>query len=179
MENRKNFFKYLISILAVIAIRLIPHIPNVEPVMASAMPWAKKYGSAFGMFFAFFSVIIFDIATNTFGAWSWLTAVTYAAIGFCAGIWLKNKENKPLNYVAYSFWATIVYDLITGLSVGVFMFHQSIVATIYGQIPFTAMHLVGNMTFAAIFSPLLYSFVIENKKLETGSILKNILPKAV
>ena len=47
MKNLKvpqNFIKYLIGLFTVIALRLIPHPPNVEPIMSTMMPFSKRWG---------------------------------------------------------------------------------------------------------------------------------------
>ena len=45
MKKPKNFIKYLIGLLTVISLRLVPHPPNVEPIMATMMPFAKRWAS--------------------------------------------------------------------------------------------------------------------------------------
>ena len=48
-----------------------------------------------------------------------------------------------------------------------------------GQIPFTALHLLGNVSFALVLSPAIYNFIIENKKLESVSIIRIFNPKKI
>ncbi len=173
MTNYKeNTLKFLINIAIIVGLRFVPHIPNVEPIMASIMPWSKKYGALFGMTLGFFSIILFDIASKAFSNWSFLTATTYALIGYFAGLWLRNRANSILNYTLFSLFATIAYDLITGIGFGVFLFHQSLTVTLYGQIPFTLSHLIGNTLTSVIISPFIYSYIIENRNLETSVALK-------
>jgi len=58
-------------------------------------------------------------------------------------------------------------------------FQQPFTEALTGQIPFTALRLLGNICFAAILSPAVYKFVIENKKLETMSIIGIFKPKQI
>jgi hypothetical protein len=58
-------------------------------------------------------------------------------------------------------------------------------ASLVGQMPFTAFHLVGNVTFAFILSPATYKFLIKKKRknlsAQTGTVpIVNILnPKII
>ena len=174
MKRSQNIIKYIICLLTVIFLRLIPHPPNVEPIMASMMPFAKKWGWLASAAFCFIAILSFDILTGTLGIWSLVTASTYALLGFFASLYFKNKENKIIYYVGFSFVATIIYDAITGIGLGMLFFHQSFMITFTGQIPFTLYHLGGNMILSSIVSPVLYKWVITNKKLETQQLLNRI-----
>ena len=174
MKTPQNTIKYFIGLLVVIALRLIPHPPNVEPIMSTMMPFSKKWGWLSGMVFSFLAILSFDILTGTLGVWSLVTASTYALLGIFAGIYLKNKENKIRYYVGFSIVATIIYDAITGIGIGMLFFNQSFIITFTGQIPFTIYHLMGNIVLSSIVSPVLYKWVIANPKLETQQVLNRV-----
>ncbi len=174
MKTPQNTLKYLIGLSTVIILRLLPHPPNVEPIMSTMMPFSKKWGWLSGMAFGFMAIFSFDIITGTLGVWSLVTATTYALIGVFAGLYLKNKENKIKYYVGFSIVATIVYDAITGIGIGMAFFDQSFMATFTGQIPFTMYHLLGNIVLSCTLSPLLYKWIIANPKLETTQVLNKI-----
>lgn len=174
MRTPQNLLKYLIGLLMVITFRLVPHPPNVEPIMATMMPFSKKWGWASGMLFALLAIISFDLITGTFGSWTLITAGTYAALGVAAGLFLKNRESNLRHYVIFAVAGTLVYDAITGIGMGVFMFHMPLMTTLTGQIPFTIYHLTGNIVLASVVSPLLYKWVIANPKLETAYINQRI-----
>jgi hypothetical protein len=69
------------------------------------------------------------------------------------------------HFVGFAVVGTLLYDLATALLFG-FQFGQTLEATLLGQIPFTAYHLLGNVVFAAVFSPLVSKYVVENEALD-------------
>jgi uncharacterized membrane protein len=174
MKIPQNTVKYVIGLLTVIALRLVPHPPNVEPIMSTMMPFSKKWGWLSGMVFCLLAILVFDLLTGTLGVWTLVTAVTYAMLGVFAGLYLKNKENKIRYYVGFSIVATIVYDAITGIGMGMLLFNQPFMETLTGQIPFTLYHLGGNIVLSMVVSPLLYKWVIANPKLETRQIISRM-----
>ncbi len=174
MKKPKNLIKYAIGLLTVIFLRLVPHPPNVEPIMATMMPFAKRWGKLAGLFFTLIAILSFDLITGTLGVWSIMTAGTYALLGIAAGFYFKNKENKIKYYIGFSVVGTLIYDAITGIGTGMLFFKQSFMLTLMGQIPFTLYHLAGNIALAAIVSPLLYKWVLENKQLETQTVIDKV-----
>lgn len=181
MESKnKNYFKYAVGFIFCFLLRLIPfRPPNIEPLMATQMPFSKTYGKLAGFSFGFFSIILYDIITGKVGIWTLITATAYGILGLAASMYFKNKENKAWNYAKFAIYATIFYDAVTGLTVGPIFFHQSFMASLVGQIPFTILHLVGNISFAVVFSPLIYKYIIENKQLEIPNIIKIFNPKQI
>jgi len=174
MKTPKNILKYAIGLITIIALRLLPHPPNVEPIMSTMMPFSKKWGWASGMIFCLLAVFSYDLLTGTLGVWSLVTAGTYALLGAAAGLYFKNKTNKVSHYVGFAIVATIIYDAITGIGTGMLLFHQSFMVTFIGQIPFTLYHLAGNIVLSGLLSPLLYKWVITNPKLETQQIFNRV-----
>ena len=176
MKLPQNFFKYLIGLAVVIVLRLVPHPPNVEPIMASIMPFAKQWGRWSGLLFALLAIVTYDLLTNTLGTWSYVTAGTYGAIGMAAGAYFKNRPSSIKNYVGFSLVATLVYDAITGPGMSTFIFSMPFMDALVGQIPFTINHLLGNVVLSAVVSPALYRWVIANPKLDTRAILGKLMP---
>jgi len=177
MKNLKitqNFIKYLAGLLIVIGLRLVPHPPNVEPIMSTMMPFSKKWGWLSGMVFSLLAILSFDVITSTLGVWSLMTAGAYALLGVFAGFFFKNRESKIKNYVGFSIIATIIYDAITGIGTGMLFFHQPFIVTLIGQIPFTLYHLGGNIVLASIVSPMLYKWIITNPEFETRQIFNRV-----
>jgi len=149
----KKQIKYIIIFLSAFAVRLIPfRAPNVEPIMASIMPIGKTYSKLTTFAFGFFSIILFDAITSGLGVWTLVTAIAYGSIGLGATYFFKNRSGWK-NYAMYAVIATIFYDAVTGLTLGPLFFHQSFIQALVGQIPFTALHLLGNVSFAIILSP--------------------------
>ncbi len=181
MENyKKNWFKFIIGFIACMLIRLIPfRPPNVEPILATQMPFSRAYGAYAGFLFAFFSILLFDVVTGHYGVWSYLTAGTYGVLGFWAYYFFKKNIPSRWDYARFAVIGTLFFDAVTGLSIGPLFFGQSFVEAFTGQIPFTLWHLLGNISFALALSPAIYSFVIKNEKLEHVSIINIFRPKKV
>ncbi len=150
----KNKFKIFIVFVGCLLFRLIPlRAPNVEPIMASVMPLSRKYGAFLGFAFGFLSIFLYDLLTH-FGAWTWTTGISYGFIGMASFFYFKKFKTSVFNFAVFAFFATIIYDLITGVLFAP-MFDQTIWNAFILQIPFTALHLAGNIGFAVTLSPLL------------------------
>jgi len=163
----RNFIKVLIGFFAILLFRLSPfRIPNVEPIMALQMPFAKKFGKLSAFLFGFLSIAIYDLFVPVGLEMLLITAITYGCIGIVAGVFFKNFHltNKTRNYIVFTVFATIFYDLVTGVLVAP-LFGQSIVVAFMLQIPFTVNHLIGNIL-VAFMSPYVYKWVASNKKFE-------------
>lgn len=155
----KKHVKYIVIFLSAFAIRLIPfRAPNVEPIMASIMPLGKVYGGIYSFAFGFFSIVLFDSVTSGLGIWTLVTAFAYGFLGLGANYFFKNRSGWK-NYALYAVIATIFYDAVTGLTIGPLFFHQSFIVSLIGQIPFTLMHLLGNVSFAIVLSPVIERWV--------------------
>jgi len=170
--HKKNWFKYIVGFITCLLIRLIPfRPPNIEPILATQMPFSRAYGKIAGFSFAFLSMVLFDVLTAKVGMWTFITAGAYGFLGLWASFYFKNKSNSSWNYAKFAVMGTLAFDIVTGLSIGPLFFRQPFMEALVGQIPFTALHLVGNISFAVFLSPFIYRFIIENKKFETQSIM--------
>lgn len=159
MQNQKSWLKSLIIFLGILLVRFIPfRAPNVEPIMASIMPFGKRYGAFFAFSFAFLSILVFDILTSGIGLWTVITALAYGLIGYGAKFYFKNRSGRK-NYAIYAVIATIFYDAVTGLTIGPIFFGQPFMVSLVGQIPFTALHLIGNVLFAIVLSPVIEKWI--------------------
>ncbi|MBU0647667.1 hypothetical protein KJ855_00630 [Patescibacteria group bacterium] len=173
MKRLEQLFKYLIGLVVVIAFRLIPHPPNVEPIMSTMIPFGKKWGWLSGMIFCLLSILIYDVITGTLGSWSILTAGTYAFLGAMAGLWLKNRPGF-WHYIGFAIVGTIFYDFITGVVGSTWLWGMDFMVALTGQIPFTLNHLAGNIILSAIWSPILYKWIVDNKQLETSQLADKV-----
>jgi len=170
----KKQIKYIVIFLSAFLIRLIPfRAPNVEPIMASVMPLGKTYGKLMSFAFGFLSIVLFDSVTSGFGIWTLVTALAYGILGLGAHYFFKNRSGWK-NYALYAAVATIIYDAATGLTVGPLFFHQSFIISLVGQIPFTVMHLLGNVSFAIVLSPVIEKWVAK-EELKTVSVNNRVL----
>jgi uncharacterized membrane protein len=176
----KNYIKFVVAIVVCILVRLIPfRPPNVEPILATNMPFAKVYGPVFGFMFSFFSIILFDVITGRINIWSFLIATTYGVLGILAYYFFLERKPSVLNYILFSIFGTLFFDSITGLGIGPIFFHQPFMQALMGQIPFTLWHLVGNIAFASTVSPLVYELVAQNHALVERRIINSLDPKII
>jgi hypothetical protein len=168
--NKK--FKYIIAFLSVFLFRLIPfRAPNLEPIMATIMPLGKSYGKVMAFGFGFLSIVLFDSITSGIGIWTLITALAYGLLGLGASYYFKNRSGWK-SYASYAVFATIFYDAITGLTIGPLFFHQSFMVSLVGQIPFTLIHLLGNVSFAIVLSPVIEKWLVAK---EEKVIAKNVV----
>ncbi len=172
---KKNWFKYTYAFIAVLLVRLVPfRAPNIEPPMAAQMPFGRVYGPTFAFLFGAASITLYDAMTSGLGVWTLVTAVAYGLVGLGAGVFFKNRTGRK-NYVLYAVIATISYDAVTGLSVGPLFFGQSLANAFIGQIPFTALHLLGNVAFAIVLSPVIETWAAKQSEVQvpvTVSVVK-------
>lgn len=167
MQKYIDWTKIVLGFLLCLVFRLLPvRPPNIEPLLAAQMPFAKTYGPAVGFSFAFLSIVLFDVLVGKVGIWTLVTASAYGVLGVWSYSFFKKREMKRINYVKFAILGTLFFDAVTGLTVGPLVFNQSFMVTLVGQIPFTIMHLIGNVTFAFVFSPLIYTYLSSNKAVD-------------
>ena len=161
-----GILKFIIGWSAVFLFRLIPfRPPNFEPMLATVMPFSKRYGPIGSFLFGFLGIVLYDAVTSGWGSWTWVTALCYGTLGLSAHYFFKNREASVRNFLLFGVPGTIVYDAVTML-IGPVFGHQSLAVAFVGQIPFTLMHLAGTVTFATLLSPVLYRWVIQNEAFE-------------
>lgn len=172
--NKKNYFKFSFALILCLLARLIPiRIPNIEPIFATMMPFSKAYGAYFGFSFAVLSILLYDTLTGTIGVQTFFTAGAYGILGLWATYYFKKNKANKWGYVRFAIIGTLFFDTLTGLTVGPLFFHQSFLGSLIGQIPFTALHLLGNITFAFILSPAIYNLLVKKR---SGKWLKKSSP---
>ena len=181
--SEKNYFKFFLALVLCLMVRLIPfRAPNVEPILATTMPLGRAYGAFLGFSFAVLSIFLYDLVTGTLGMQTFFTVLAYGILGWWSANYFKNfKKNEANNwsYVRFAILGTLFYDVLTGLTVGPILFHQSFFGSVVGQIPFTALHLISNIVFALILSPAIYKFLIKKKKKKTLPNFNTINPKTI
>jgi uncharacterized membrane protein len=171
----KKSIKYILIFISGIALRLVPfRAPNVEPIMASVMPISKTYGGVASFIFGFLSIALYDSVTSGFGVWTLVTAVSYGLLGLLASYYFKNRSGWK-SYASYAFISTILYDIVTGLTIGPIFFHQSFMISLVGQIPFTILHLIGNVSFAIVLSPVIEKWLVAASVKTTASQGKKVV----
>src|SRR3989338_3472222 len=157
----QSSLRAIIGWVVVLAFRLIPYrMPNIEGIMGTLMPVSKRFNYFGSFMYAFASIILYDLITGTGGLWTFFTAPTYGAIGIWAVIYFRKKQATRGQFVLFSIYGTLVYDLITGVFGGPILFGQSFMGALIGQIPFTLYHLAGNIAIAALVSPIFLKYVV-------------------
>ena len=176
--HNKNWLSFTVGFIVCLFIRLLPfRPPNIEPILATQMPFSKVYGAYAGFLFAFLSIVAYDLITSTLGQWTFITASTYGVLGIISSLYFKKFKASRLNFAIFAVFGTLFFDAVTGLSIGPLFFGQSLHSAVVGQIPFTSWHLLGNVSFALTLSPALYRLIASNKKTETRFITNHFKAK--
>jgi hypothetical protein len=188
IQSEKNYFKLALVFILCLLVRLIPfRTPNIEPILAATMPVGRAHGTFVSFSFAVLSILIYDFVTGTPGLHTFFTAGAYGIIACWAVFYFSAKSRSvpggqgiaAIEYVKFAIWGTLFFDAVTGLTIGPIFFHQSFISTFVEQIPFTALHLLGNITFAFFLSPAIYHFLIRKKEKEKLPIIKTLNPKII
>jgi len=167
--------KFAIGWAAVFIFRLIPfRPPNLEPMLAVAMPFSKRYGLLGSFSFGFFGIVLFDAVTSGWGVWTAVTALCYGLLGVGSYYFFRNRESSVKSFLLFGVPGTILYDAVT-MMIGPIFSNQSFVVAFVGQIPFTLMHILGTVVFATILSPALYRWVVQSEALELSFIVPNVM----
>ncbi len=167
---KKNWLKFSLTLILCLLVRLIPlRAPNVEPILAATMPMSHAYGASVGFSFAVLSILLYDVLTGTLGMQTFFTVFAYGTIGLWAAHYFKNHKANTGGYMRFAIIGTLFFDALTGLTVGPIFFHQSFFESLVGQIPFTALHLSGNIALAFILSPAVYDFLVKERKKKSSS----------
>ena len=146
-------FKYLTGFLVANLYRLLRVFPNSDPLMGFILPAAKNLKWWKAPLFAFASMFVFDIFTSGIGLWTWVTASTYALIALGFHFYLKEKKSTFKLFISSGVFGVLIFDLITGPIMSSFLFKQTFLIAILGQIPFTVMHLISVVFGIVIISP--------------------------
>lgn len=158
----------IVALVAALLLRLLPfRPPNVEPILATQMPFAKVFGPWFAFFFAFSSVFLYDMITQTVGVWTVIVAGVYGLIGVGTAWYVSHKTLTKKHYVGMAVVGTLVFDVLTGFTIGPLFFGQPLLVAIIGQIPFTAIHMASNVLLAVVLSPVLEKYLHHSMSEET------------
>ena len=182
--SKKNYFqiflKFSLALVLCLFVRLIPlRAPNVEPILATMMPMSRAYGAFLGFSFAVLSILLYDVTTHTLGMQTFFTALSYGILGLSATYYFKKNKANRWGYVRFAIIGTLVFDSLTGLTIGPIFFHQSLFESFVLQIPFTALHLLGNIAFAFILSPAIYNLLIKKRENKFASSINILHPKTI
>src|SRR3989344_2987669 len=164
--------KFVIGWTAVFLFRLIPfRPPNFEPILATVMPFSKRYGPLGSFLFGFLGIALYDAVTSGWGVWTLVTALAYGGLGIGAHFFFKNRDASVKNFLKVGIVGTIAYDAVTGLTIGPIFMNQPFLIALTGQVPFTLLHLAGTIVFSVCLGPAIYRWVIKSEKLEIPVII--------
>ncbi len=163
--NTFDIFKMVIGWILTFILRLLPfRVPNVEPILMVQAPFTKQFGWLAGFSFAFLSIFLFDVIVGKVGLWTIVTAMAYGLLALFSHWYFKNRKGSSKNFAIHAIYATLIYDALTGLTMGPIFFHQSFMSAVTGQAIFTIYHLTGNVLLAFLFSPAIYHYLVMNPK---------------
>jgi uncharacterized membrane protein len=171
--------KFILCWIVVFLVRLVPfRPPNFEPMLATMMPFSKRFGPLGSFLFGFLGIVLFDSITSGIGMWTVITSISYGALGVGSYYFFKDKKATKRNFLTFGIIGTVLYDVFTGLTIGPLFFEQPFMVALIGQIPFTLMHLAGTVTFSLVLSPLLYRFIMKNEYLTFSLVPERILARS-
>ena len=160
-----DLVKFAVLLFTTILARLLQFFPNLEPIMPTMLPTAKRYGALAGFVFSFTAIASISFITGTIGWFTLYTALAYALVGFFAGLYFKRfKRVGAKHYAGFAVAGILFYDIVTAGLFGV-EFGQDLVLTYFAQIPFTAFHLLTVIP-VVLLSPLIEKHFLENKELD-------------
>lgn len=156
MDNYKKQGSWLfIQITGCLLLRLlfhfILHIPNIEPLFACGVLVGQKQSYSYAFLFGAINVLLFDLLTVGFGPWTVVTGFLYALLGSAAvKFWRQNEmvaqeKNRTLNSLKFTIAGTLIFDFFSGCLLGPLMFKQNFMEAIIGQVPFSILHVLGNV----------------------------------
>lgn len=156
----QKIFKSFVLFVGILVFRLIPvRPPNVEPLLATIMPFSKKMSLISSNIFIILSIFVYDFFTAGIGSYTYSVALTYILITLFAYRFFKTKVGSIKNYAVFSILSILFFDIFTGLIIGPIALGQSFYVALIGQIPFTMLHLMGGVLFSIVLSPLIAKFL--------------------
>ena len=168
---KSNRFRMLLSLLIANGIRLLKVIPNNDPIMSMAMPFARRSSALTSFAFPFLTMVSFDLVTNLVGPWTLITAVTYGVIGLAVHYFLKDQQKVGMrDYLALGTLGVLFFDLVTGVIATPLIYGGTFLDSLLGQIPFTVTHLLTTTIFIIVITPLLDKQVLLNKSLDDSRV---------
>ncbi|MFM2331069.1 MAG: hypothetical protein RLZZ26_576, partial [Candidatus Parcubacteria bacterium] len=106
-----GWLKFVLGWCAVFLFRLLPfRLPNVEPLLATVMPFSKRYGLLGSFLFGFVGIAAFDAVTSGWGMWTLVTAAAYGTLGLASHFYFKNRAASVKNFVSFGLVGTVAYD---------------------------------------------------------------------
>ena len=172
--EKGNYVKLILSLLIANAIRLLKIIPNNDPIMGMMLPYSRQERWWVSPLFAFITMASFDVLTNKIGIWTLVTSFTYAAIALVFQFAYRRMRPTMGSYLVSGAFGVLVFDFVTGPVMSSYMFGMSFAEAFFGQVPFTALHLLSVSFFVLFLTPILDKSLIDNIALEDTVVMKKI-----
>lgn len=103
-------------ILAGMALRIIPHLPNFAPIAAMALFGGTYMNRRFALIVPIVALFFSDIFIGFYNPWIMLSVYgSFFLIGLI-GTWLKNHKNLP-NIIGGALSGSIIFFLVTNFAV--------------------------------------------------------------
>ncbi len=154
--NKKLIFTAIIFTLATIAVRLLPHVPNVAPVAALALFAGAYLPKKWSLVLPIAAMLISDVFVG-FYQWQVMVAVYLGfALTVLIGWYIKSHGRKAFSIGAGAITGSIIFFLLTNAAV--WQFTQMYSHTLSGlidsytmAIPFFKYSLLGDLAWTAVF----------------------------
>ncbi len=126
-------------------------VPNIEPLYACSVLVGWKHTYVHTFLFSVLSITIFDFLTARIGSWTIVTGILYGLLGAATVKFsqhnkkISTENSRLLNLLGFTIIGTLMYDFLTGCVFGPLMFNQPFLEAVVGQIPFSVLHILGNL----------------------------------
>jgi len=138
-----------------VALKAMGAPPNVEGLMPFVLALGLVFGPVYGFVNGLLIRALYDGYLSWAGPWTVFTSLSYGVVGLLAGFAGRFKRNwGRLELTALAAGLTLVYDAVTMLAFGA-MLGIPFAALVAGQVPFTLVHVAGNVVFVFLFAPVL------------------------
>jgi hypothetical protein len=88
-----------------------------------------------GFIFAFINIALFDFISGKMGLWTIITATCYGLLALFSAWYFKHRSGTSLQFAIHAVYATLIYDAITGLTIGPLFFWSIISRGLYRTNP--------------------------------------------
>jgi hypothetical protein len=154
-----RFLLLAVSLGVTTALRWARLFPNNDPILAVALPCAKR-GRIAAVVFPVAAMVLFDVLSQRVGIWTVVTAGTYGLLGLAFSYAYRALANRgravgPAAFLVSGIVGVLIFDFVTGPVMSSALFQPSFGEAFVGQIPFTVKHLASVAAYALVVSPAL------------------------
>jgi len=148
-----------VGLAACSLLRLAHLFPNNDPLMAVALPYAKRRSRWMAIAFPPLAMLLFDLFSAKLGIWTAVTAGTYGLLGWAFSALYPRLAARgcrigPLTYLLSGVAGVFVFDFVTGPVMSSILFGLTFRQAALGQVPFTLWHLASVSAYAIVVAPV-------------------------